>query len=216
MGPPAALDHGPIGIVTVHGDVLATATGSNAGIETGVIEPGQEFLEGQHVIQGTGFRHIAPVEQGMDAYRPDAFGLGPRDHGLEMVDVAVHVAIGKQTDEMHHAAPCLGPGDNFLPRLPRPDTPGGNRIGHQRRALRVHLSGPQRVVPNLGITHVIIGRHANRRPMRPQTDVRRTGEQRIQVGLAGGGNGAGGLIFRQPVTVHDDQNDGAGNTGEGG
>jgi hypothetical protein len=97
----------------------------------------------------------------MDAHRLDAFGLGLHDHRLQVIDVAMHVAIGKQADEMNHTATGLGAGHDLLPGLALPDGAGSNRVGDQRRALAINLAGADGVVANLGIAHVVIGRHAD-------------------------------------------------------
>jgi hypothetical protein len=41
-----------------------------------------------------------------------------------VVDVAVHIAVGEQADEVNDAAPGLGAGDDLLPGLALPDGAG--------------------------------------------------------------------------------------------
>jgi hypothetical protein len=108
---PAFVDHRPVGVVAVHGDVLAAAAGGDAGIEAIGADLGQEGLEGHDIVERAGFRHVAAIEQGVDAHRLDALGLGLHDHRLQVVDVAMHVAVGKQADEMHalFPRPALAP-----------------------------------------------------------------------------------------------------------
>ena len=83
--------------------------------------------------------HIATVEQGVDAYRLDALGLGLDDHRLQVIDMAMDVAIGKQADEMHHARFSIDAGfrsgDDLLPRLTLPNGAGSNGVGNQRRVV---------------------------------------------------------------------------------
>jgi hypothetical protein len=98
----------------------------------------------------------------MDAHRGHALRLGAQHHRLEVVDVAVHVAVGEQADEVEHAAAGLGAGDDLLPGLALPDRAFGDRVGDQRGALRVDLAGADGVVADLGVAHVVVGRHAHR------------------------------------------------------
>ena len=143
----------------------------------------------------------------MDAHRPDAFGLGLNDHRLQVIDVAMHVAVGKETDEMHYAAPGPGPCDDLLPGFALPDRTVGNRIGDQRRALAVNLPGADGVVADFGIAHVVVGRHADGSAVGAQANVRVVGEQAVECRLAGGGDGAASIVLRQAVAIHDDDDD---------
>ena len=79
-----------------------------------------------------------------------------------MIDVGMHIAIGKQTDEVDHSPTGLGAGNDLLPGLALPDRAGGNGVGNQRSALAIDLAGTDGIVANLGIAHVLIGRHADR------------------------------------------------------
>eukprot|EP00825_Cyclidium_porcatum_P019967 TRINITY_DN2281_c0_g2_i2.p2 TRINITY_DN2281_c0_g2~~TRINITY_DN2281_c0_g2_i2.p2 ORF type:complete len:229 (-),score=42.06 TRINITY_DN2281_c0_g2_i2:81-767(-) len=216
MGFPAFFDHRPVGIVAIHGDVLPAAAGSDASIEAVTADFGQEGFEGHDVIKGTGFRHIAAIEQRMNAHGPDAFGLGLDDHGLQVVDVAMHIAIGEKADEMHDATASLGPGNNLLPGLAPPDGAIGNRIGNQRGALAIDLTGTDGVVANFGITHVVVRRHADSRAVGTQANVRVIGKQAVEGRLPGRGDGAADVGLGQAVAVHHDDNDRALDAGKGG
>jgi len=152
----------------------------------------------------------------MNAHGRHTFFLGAHHHGLQVIDVAVHIAVGKQTDEVQHAAPGLGPCNDLLPGLALPDGAFGDGIGDQSRTLGIHLAGADGIVADFGIAHVVIGGHANGSPVRTQTDVRGFGEEAVQIGFAGSGNGAPDIGLRQAVAVHDDHDNRPGNTGEGG
>ena len=211
---PALLDHRPVGVVAVHGDVLAAAAGGDAGIEAALADLGEESLEGHDVIERAGFRHVATVEQDVHPHGLDAFGPGLNDHGLQVIDVAVHVAVGEQTHEMDHTTTGLGTGDDLLPRLALPDGAGGNGIGDQRRALAVDLAGADSVVTDLGIAHVVVGRHADRGAVGAQADIRIVREQLVEGRLAGSGDGAAGVGFGDAVAVDHDNDDRAVDSGE--
>ncbi len=125
------------------------------------------------------------------------------------------VAVREQADEVDHAAPGFCTGDDLLPGLALPDRTIGNRIGDQRRALAVNLAGADGIVADLGIAHVVVRRHADRRAVGAQANVRIGGEQAVERRLAGGGDGAAGVIFGQAVAIHDNGDDRPGNSGEG-
>ena len=217
---PAFFDHRPVGVVAVHGDVLATAAGSDAGVESGIADTGQKGLERLDIVKRTGFRHIAAVKQRMNAHDFDALCLGLHDHRLQVIDVAMHVAVGKEPDEMNGARFSVHPGfrtgNDLLPGLALPDGTGSNCIRDQRRALRIHLAGADGVVADLGVAHVVIGGHADGSAVRTQADVRALGKETVERRLSGRGNGAAGVVLRQAVAVHDNGDDRAIDTGEGG
>jgi hypothetical protein len=69
-------------------------------------------------------------------------------------------------------------------------------------------------VADLGIAHVLVGRHAYRGAVGAQAHVGISGEQAVEHGLARRGDGAAELVLRQAVAVHDDRDDRAGDAGE--
>ena len=216
VGLPAFFDHRPVGVVAVHGDVLAATAGGYAGIEAIDADLRQEGFEGHHVVEGAGLGHVAAVKQGVNAHGLDALGLGLHDHRLQVIDVAVHVAIGEQADEVNHATPGLGTRHDLLPRLALPDGTVGDGVGHQRGALGIHLSGADGVVADFRVAHVVVGGHAHRGAVGTQGDVRAFGKQTVEGRLAGGGDGAADVGLGNAVTVHDDDDNRARNAGKGG
>jgi hypothetical protein len=165
---PAAIDHAPVGVVTVHGDVHAPAAGGDLRVEAAGAELGEEGFERLDVVERAGFRHVAAVEQRMHANRLDALFLGANDHRLQVIDVAMHVAVGEEADEMDDAATGLGTGDDLLPGFALPDGAGGDGVGDQRCALAVDLTGADGVVADFGIAHILVGRHADGRTVGAQ------------------------------------------------
>lgn len=93
MGFPAFFDHRPVGVITIHGDVLPPAAGGNARIEGIISNFGQKSLERHHIFQRTGFRHVTPVEQYVNAHALDSLRLGLQHHGFQVVDMAMHIAV---------------------------------------------------------------------------------------------------------------------------
>jgi hypothetical protein len=137
-----------------------------------------------------------------------------------VVDVAVHVAVREQADEMDHAPSCaftiFRTGDDLLPRFAAPDGAFGDGVGNQRGALAIDLPGADGVVPDFGVAHIVVGRHADGGAVGTQADIRIVGEQAIERRLAGGGNGTADVGLGQAVAVHDDDDDRPRNSGKGG
>ena len=69
-------------------------------IEALFVDVGEEGFKGIDVVQRGGFRHVAAVEQRMDADTPDALFFRFEHHRLQVADVAVHIAVGKEAEEV--------------------------------------------------------------------------------------------------------------------
>jgi hypothetical protein len=73
----------------------------------------EEGLEAIDVGQGARLGHVASVEEGVDPHLRDAIFVGARDQRLEVILVAVHVAVREQAEEVQrlaalaHRAHCL-------------------------------------------------------------------------------------------------------------
>ena len=151
----------------------------------------------------------------MHANRLDALFLGANDHRLQVIDVAVHVAVGEEADEVDDAATGLGTGDDLLPGFALPDGAGGNSVSDERCTLAVDLTGANGVMADFGIAHILVGRHADSSTVGAQGDVRIVGEQLVQRRLACGGDGAACVRLGDAVAIHDDRDHRALNAGEG-
>jgi len=130
--------------------------------------------------------------------------------------VAVHIAVGKQADEVDYPTSGLGPGNDLLPGSALPYRAGGNGLSDQRSALAVNLACTDGIVTDLGIAHVFVGRHADSGAMGAQGDVRVVGEKMIEGRLSGSRNRAADIGFGNAVAIHDDRHDRALNTREKG
>lgn len=96
MGFPAAFDDAPIGFVAVHRRDHAAAARGDAIVAVGFgVDSGECFFEFFDVDEGGGGADVAAVEEWVDAERFDAVFVGAFDHGDEMVDVRVDVAVAQ-------------------------------------------------------------------------------------------------------------------------
>jgi hypothetical protein len=213
---PAFLDHIPVGFVAIHGDVHPATTRGNPGVKTAAADFGQEGLERQHIIESTGLGDVPPIDQDVNPHRRHAFFPGAQDHCPQVIDVAMDIAVGEETDEVDHAAPALGAGNDLLPGGTLPDRARGDGAGDQGCALTVNLTGADRIVTDLGVAHVLVGRHADGNAMGAQGDVRVVGEKPVKGRLSGSSDGAPDIGLGDAVAVHDDRDDRALNSRERG
>ena len=102
-----------------------------------------------------------------------------------MMDIAVHIAVGEQAQEMQRSAIGLHAADEFLPRLGGIDFAALDGLVDQLRTLGVDLAAAQGVVPHFTVAHIVIGRQTYRRAVRFDGKIRAGGFQFIQ----GGGGG---------------------------
>ena len=205
MRVPAFVDHVPVGFVTVHGDGHAAAARGDLRVEAASICFSQESLEGVDIVERTGFRHVAAIQQGVDTNRLDALFPGANDHGLQMVDMAMHVAIGKETDEVNHPATGLRPRHDLLPGFALPDGAGGAGVGHQRSALAVDLTGADGVVADFGVAHVGVARHPDGRAVRLQGPRRALLPEPVQVRLLGQEHRVAAILGTPTDAIQDGQ-----------
>ena len=200
---PAALDHAPVGLVAVHGDAHAATAGSDGGVKIGAIEAGEEGFEGLDVVQGGGLAHVAAVDERMHAHGLDAFLLGLGDHGLEVVNVAVHVAVGEEAQEVDGAA-LLACSHHVLPALSVPHGAGVDGLGDELGPLGEDAAGADGVVAHFGVAHVVIGRHADGGAVGAQLNPGLGGHQGLQGRRAGRCHSVPFDAAGKPYAVQDD------------
>ena len=135
-----------------------------------------------HIDQRAGGGHIPAVEERVHAHSLDALPLGALDERDEVGDVAVHIAVGQQPDEMH--------GRRVFKAVVRKSAPGGGReyvaalyrLFDEFRALRVDLPATERVVPDFAVAHILVGGQPHRGAVRLDIGVRTLGEQLVESG----------------------------------
>ena len=104
MSFPALADHVPVCAVAVHGDVHASAAGSDAVVESLGVELLEVLFKGEDIVERGGLGDVASVEKNVEADGFDAFLLRLFDHAFEVVDMAVDIAVGEEADEVHGSA----------------------------------------------------------------------------------------------------------------
>ena len=92
----------------------------------------------------------------MHAHRPDILRDRFVNHAEQMIDMRMHIPIGKQPHEVQRSARCL-PLNHRLPSAALENAAVFHGFIHQLGALCKNTSRPERVVPDFAIPHVIIG-----------------------------------------------------------
>ena len=175
---PAALHHVPVGLVAVHRQQHATATAGDARVRQG----GELLLEGGDPRERAPLGDVASVGERVDTDARHALVVGARDERTEMRDVAVHVAVAHEADQVERAAPRRG--DDLTPGGPLPDRAAGESVLHELGALIHDASGAHGVVAHLGVAHVRVRGEPHGAPVRAEQAVRAGGEQAVEVGHA--------------------------------
>jgi hypothetical protein len=104
--------------------------------------------------------------------------------------------------------------DHGLPDLAVEQGARVERGIHQLGALGEDTTGSQRVVTDLAVTHVVVARESNGRPMGQQLGGEFRGGQGIEAGGVGHGHGVAGVGRGDADAVGDHQQQRAGTGGE--
>ena len=88
-------------------------------------------------------------------------------HCFQMVDMRMHVSVGKQTDKMHGAA-VFAAGGSALPGFTFKHSAAFDGFADQLCTLAEYLPGAERIVPDLAIAHIVVGGEPHRRSVRLQ------------------------------------------------
>ena len=213
---PSALDDSPVRAVPVHRRHHAAAARRDPVVAAGhAVQLCQPALQGVDVGERASLSHVAAVEQRMQANAGDALLRAPIQQREQVLDVTVDIAVREQPDEVDRPA-GLPAGDGLLPGGAREDRARGDRVVHQLRALGEDPAGAQRVVPDLGVAHVLVRREADRLAVRLQRDEQRPGEQRVEHRRIRQEDAVRLVALAEADAVHDDQDDRAGKRRETG
>ena len=160
MGAPTLLHHGPVGFVTVHGDLHTAAAGGDGVVAAVGAQLGENLLQHFHILQRGGSGHVTAVQQNVAVGLLHTLGVGLPQQGDQVVDIGVDVAVGQQAQEVH-SLPGQGIGNQILPGFRSVQSAIFDGLAHQFGALRVDLTTAQRVVTDLRIAHILIAGQAD-------------------------------------------------------
>ncbi len=128
MDVPAFLNHAPVSFITVHRNDHTAAAGGNRTMIIVIIQRLDDIFQLIDILQSTCLRYITAIQKGMHAYLLQSFLLGFLQHGNQMIDIRMHIAVRQQTDEMQLAIMFLGILHSILPCLRLIDLAGFNRL----------------------------------------------------------------------------------------
>ena len=201
---PAQLDHLPVCLVAVHGDLHSAAAGRDLRIAgTVCVQLCEKRFKRIDVVQCGSLPYVTTVEQNVYADGRHAFLLRLGEHCLQVVDVAVDVTVGEQPQEVELAA-VLGIGDQRFPRIGGEHLAAFDRRGYELGALCEHLTAAQCVVTDLGVAHIVIRGQTDRRTMRTERDHRIFRHKTIEIRGTREIYGIGFSGRRETYAVHND------------
>ena len=162
VGFPAAFDDDPIGFVAIHRRHHTTAARGDAIVAIGFgIDSGEGIFEFVDVNEGGRRADVATVEKGVDAEGFDAVTVGAFDHGDEVIDVRVDVAVAEQSDEVERLFAFDDWLDEPFPSFAVEETAGMDGFFDESRALGKDSACAEGVVSDFAIAHIGIARHAD-------------------------------------------------------
>ena len=134
----------------------------------------------------------------------DSLGFGFVEHSLEVRDIAVDIAVGKESDEMKRAAVlCLC--NDFLPGFAFEHFPGGDCFGDQFRALSENASASHCVVSDFTVAHVVVAGQSDRRSVRLECSERELFHELVEERCRRIKNRIAFFVFADADAVHDHQ-----------
>ena len=207
VGAPALLYHRPVGLVAVHGDLHTAAAGGDGVIAALGVQLGENLLQHIHILQRGGGGHVTAVQKDVAVGFLHALGMGFPQHGDQVMDVGMDVAVGQQTQKMQRLA-GNGVGDQVFPRLGCIERAVFDGLTDKLRALGVDLAAAQRVVADLGVAHIIVSGQTDGGAVGFQVSMGAGGKQMIQRGGLSDRDRVAAAAVTLADTVHDNKNNG--------
>ena len=198
---PTGFHHCPVGVVAVHGDLHTAAAGSDFGIAARCPDLCKELFKGVDVIQCRSFRHITAVQQSVDADDFHPFSSGLFDHGFQVVDIAVHIAVAEQAQKMQCGVVVQNIGNDLFPGFAFKEFAAFHCFGNQFGTLRKYSAAADGVVTDFAVAHIIIGGHTNRSTVSFQSGIGARCQKFIQNRSAGGLDRVAITVFTNTHTV---------------
>ena len=173
-----------------------------------VVERGHEGFDIIHILQGGGGGHIAAIQQRVHAHIGHTLLLGVGNQRLEVGDVAVHVAIRQQADEVQGGFIGYAPAGQGLPGGGFKQLAAFDGFVYQLCALRVDLAAAQGVVAHLAVAHILIGGQTHGRAVRLNGVVGAGAHHFVQGGGVGVHHHVAKILVGLAHAVHDHEHNG--------
>ncbi len=156
MDVPTFFHHVPVGFVTIHGNLHSAASGCNFHIKMIVPQFGQEDFKRFHIFQRRSLSHISAIYQNVDAHVVDVFFFSLGQHGFQVRNIGVYVAVGEQSYKMQGVRPAYTISRQPLPGVRSKHFAAFDGSGNQFGPLGKNLSCTQSVVAHFRVAHVVI------------------------------------------------------------
>ena len=144
----------------------------------------------------------------MDTGALHAFLFGFPEHRDQVGNVAVHIAVGQQADEVQRLAAGDHGADQVLPCFGSIDGAALNGFVDQLGALGINLAAAEGVVADFAVAHIVIGGKTDSRAVRLDDPERIVGFQLVQRRGRGLHDHVSQLFVCFTHTVHNNQNNG--------
>ena len=207
MGVPAGLHHGPVGFIAIHGDLHTAAAGGDGVVTALGVQLFQHILQLGHILQSRGSRHVTAVQQDVAVDLLGTLLVGLTQHGDQVGDVGMDVAIGQQSQEVQGMA-GNGVGQQLLPGSGLIQRAGLNGLADELRALGINLAAAQGIVSNLTVAHIVIGGQADGSAVGLQIRMGAGSEQMVQSRGIGVLHSIAAAAVALADTVHNDKYNG--------
>ena len=198
--------HIPVGKITVHCYPHSAAAGGDTGVKSRVVQFCARLFQFVDVDECAGGGHIPAVKQRVHADFLYSVRLGSLYESDEVGNVAVHVAVGQQSDKVHNGAVRNTVGGQFAPGRRLEDVAAFNGLFHEFRALRINLSATESVMSHLAVAHIVVGRKSDRGAVRFYVSVGALCEQFVQRGGVCHSDGVAETRFGFADPVHNNKN----------
>ena len=205
MSLPASVDHRPVGVVAIHRDVQTTAARRDRVIEiTSTIYFCQMVFQLSHIFQRRCRSHVATIKQSVDPDFFDALLFRLSQHRQQDINVRVNISVGQQAQKMKGRVIRQATGQ-LIPCFALINGSRGDGVFHQQRTLVEYSAGPDRIVANLTVAHIVIRRHADRFAVSLQLSPNRVLLQPIQMRRACLGDHVPRVACSNSDAIHDHQ-----------
>ena len=132
-----------------------------------------------------------------------ALRLGLLDHGLQVIDVGMHIAVGEQPQKMQGGLLVLHLTDEGAPGIRGKHLAGFDGLGNQLGTLGEYLPGSQRIVTHLRVPHVVIRGETDSGSVSLEPNHGIGGHQAVKGGRVCLGDSVTDCVRGKTHTIHD-------------
>jgi len=151
---PTALDDAPVALVSVHGDVHTATTRGDESVNAALTDSLELLLEHVDVLEARVRSDITTVEKDVHTDLLDAGGDSTVDHLEDLLDVGVHITVGKKTEHVDCLVVACSRADDLVPVLGAEESTALKALLNELGALAVDLTAAKSVVTDLTVTHI--------------------------------------------------------------